>query len=109
MGPRLLPRHLGAVRSSSVSTIGRRRASMAIAKAERLMNLALCLLGSGRPLSKRDLRSSIEAYLEVGSEDAFNRMFERDKDDLRELGMVIETVESVDGEIGYVARRDRNQ
>ncbi|TDC23456.1 WYL domain-containing protein [Streptomyces sp. 8K308] len=82
---------------------------MAIAKAERLMNLALCLLGSGRPLSKRDLRSSIEAYLEVGSEDAFNRMFERDKDDLRELGMVIETVESIDGEVGYVARRDRNQ
>ncbi|RKN12759.1 helix-turn-helix transcriptional regulator [Streptomyces radicis] len=82
---------------------------MAIAKAERLMNLALCLLGSGRPLSKRDLRTSIEAYLEVTSEDAFNRMFERDKDDLRELGMVIETVESVEGDIGYVARRDRNQ
>ncbi|MDT0305970.1 WYL domain-containing protein [Streptomyces sp. DSM 44917] len=82
---------------------------MAIAKAERLMNLALCLLGSGRPLSKRELRTSIEAYMEVGSEDAFNRMFERDKDDLRELGMVIETVESLEGEIGYVARRDRNR
>ncbi|WP_326599987.1 helix-turn-helix transcriptional regulator [Streptomyces sp. NBC_01803] len=82
---------------------------MAIAKAERLMNLALCLLGTGRPLSKRELRTSIEAYIEVASEDAFNRMFERDKDDLRELGMVIETVESVDGDVGYVARRDRNQ
>ncbi len=82
---------------------------MAIAKAERLMNLALCLLGTGRALTKRELRTSIEAYIEVGSEDAFNRMFERDKDDLRELGMVIETVESIDGDIGYVARRDRNQ
>ncbi|MFR9722995.1 helix-turn-helix transcriptional regulator [Streptomyces sp. MS19] len=82
---------------------------MAIAKAERLMNLALCLLGTGRPLSKRELRASIEAYLEVGSEDAFNRMFERDKDDLRELGLVIETVESLDGETGYHARRDHNQ
>jgi proteasome accessory factor B len=82
---------------------------MAIAKAERLMNLALCLLGTGRPLTKRELRTSIEAYLEVGSEDAFNRMFERDKDDLRELGMVIETVENLDGDVGYVARRDRNQ
>jgi proteasome accessory factor B len=82
---------------------------MAIAKAERLMNLALCLLGTGRPLSKRELRTSIEAYLEVGGEDAFNRMFERDKDDLRELGMVIETVESLDGEVGYLAHRDRNQ
>ncbi|GAA1929035.1 WYL domain-containing protein [Streptomyces sodiiphilus] len=82
---------------------------MAIAKAERLMNLALCLLGTGRPLSKRELRTSIEAYIEAGTEDSFNRMFERDKDDLRELGMVIETVESVDGDTGYVARRDSNR
>jgi proteasome accessory factor B len=82
---------------------------MAIAKAERLMNLALCLRGSGRPLSKRELRASIEAYIEAGSEDAFNRMFERDKDDLRELGMVIETVEGLDGEVGYLARRDSNR
>ncbi|MCQ8773950.1 helix-turn-helix transcriptional regulator [Streptomyces telluris] len=102
---------------------------MAIAKAERLMNLALCLLGTRRPLSKRELRGSIEAYLEAfgpgngtasgtasgapdnaaGSDDAFNRMFERDKDDLRELGLIIETVESVDGETGYLARRDSNR
>ncbi|MFD9790703.1 helix-turn-helix transcriptional regulator [Streptomyces sp. NPDC059070] len=90
---------------------------MAIAKAERLMNLALCLLGARRPLSKRELRGSIEAYVEAtgpggnaaGSDDAFNRMFERDKDDLRELGLVIETVENLDGEIGYLARRDSNR
>ncbi|MFB6819645.1 helix-turn-helix transcriptional regulator [Streptomyces sp. NPDC056347] len=82
---------------------------MAIAKAERLMNLALCLLGTRRPLSKRELRGSIEAYLEAGSDDAFNRMFERDKDDLRELGLVIETVENLDGETGYLARRDSNR
>ncbi|WP_103504588.1 MULTISPECIES: YafY family protein [Streptomyces] len=82
---------------------------MAIAKAERLMNLALCLRGASRPLSKRELRTSIEAYIEAGGEDAFNRMFERDKDDLRELGMVIETVENLDGEVGYVARPDSNR
>ncbi|WP_405710989.1 MULTISPECIES: helix-turn-helix transcriptional regulator [unclassified Streptomyces] len=82
---------------------------MAIAKAERLMNLALCLLGTRRPLSKRELRGSIEAYLEAGSDDAFNRMFERDKDDLRELGLIIETVENLDGDTGYLARRDRNR
>ncbi|MER6718137.1 MULTISPECIES: helix-turn-helix transcriptional regulator [Streptomyces] len=82
---------------------------MAIAKAERLMNLALCLLGTRRPLSKRELRGSIEAYLEAGSDDAFNRMFERDKDDLRELGLVIETVENLDGDTGYLARRDSNR
>ncbi|MEC4016667.1 helix-turn-helix transcriptional regulator [Streptomyces sp. H27-D2] len=82
---------------------------MAIAKAERLMNLALCLLGTRRPLSKRELRGSIEAYIEAGSDDSFNRMFERDKDDLRELGLVIETVESLDGDTGYLARRDSNR
>lgn len=90
---------------------------MAIAKAERLMNLALCLLGTRRPLTKRELRASIEAYVEAfgtgdggtGSDDSFNRMFERDKDDLRELGLVIETVEGLDGETGYLARRDSNR
>ncbi|MGP4004350.1 helix-turn-helix transcriptional regulator [Streptomyces sp. 8N706] len=82
---------------------------MAIAKAERLMNLALCLLGTRRPLSKRELRASIEAYIDAGSDDAFNRMFERDKDDLRELGLVIETVEGLEGDTGYLARRDSNR
>ena len=93
---------------------------MAIAKAERLMNLALCLLGARRPLTKRELRDSIEAYVEAfgvssgagtrpTSDESFNRMFERDKDDLRELGLVIDTVENLDGETGYVARRDSNR
>ncbi|MCZ7413400.1 MULTISPECIES: helix-turn-helix transcriptional regulator [unclassified Streptomyces] len=82
---------------------------MAIAKAERLMNLALCLLGTRRPLTKRELRSTIEAYLEAASDEAFNRMFERDKDDLRELGLIIDTVENVDGDAAYQARRDLNQ
>ena len=82
---------------------------MAIAKAERLMNLALCLMNTRRPLSKRELRDSIEAYRDFASEDAFNRMFESDKDDLRELGLVIETVDALDGETGYLARRDRNR
>jgi predicted DNA-binding transcriptional regulator YafY len=86
---------------------------MAIAKAERLMNLALCLMNTRRPLSKRELRESIEAYREAwqhGSEDAFNRMFERDKDDLRELGLVIDVDENtLDGESGYLARPDRNR
>ncbi|MFF1867986.1 WYL domain-containing protein [Streptomyces sp. CB03911] len=86
---------------------------MAIAKAERLMNLALCLMNTRRPLSKKELRESVEAYREAwqnGSEDAFNRMFERDKDDLRELGLVIDVDEnSLDGELGYLARADRNR
>jgi predicted DNA-binding transcriptional regulator YafY len=86
---------------------------MPIAKSERLMNLALCLMNTKRPLSKRELRDSIEAYREAAdsaSEDSFNRMFERDKDDLRELGLVIDVDENaLDGELGYLARRDRNR
>ncbi|MFC1421208.1 helix-turn-helix transcriptional regulator [Streptacidiphilus cavernicola] len=86
---------------------------MPIAKSERLMNLALCLMNTKRPLSKRELRDSIEAYREAAdsaSEDSFNRMFERDKDDLRELGLVIDVDENaLDGEQGYLARRDRNR
>ena len=48
--------------------------------------------------------------LEAGGDpETVRRKFERDKDDLRELGLVIDTVESLDGEIGYQARRDRNR
>ena len=36
-------------------------------------------------------------------------MFERDKDDLRELGLVIDTVEGLDGDIGYRAQHDSNR
>ena len=83
---------------------------MAIAKAERLMNLALCLLGTRRPLSKRELRGVHRGLPRSRvATTSFNRMFERDKDDLRELGLVIETVENLDGEIGYLARRDSNR
>ncbi|MET7641944.1 WYL domain-containing protein [Streptomyces sp. NPDC005438] len=82
---------------------------MAIAKAERLMSLALCLLGTRRALSKRELRTSLEAYRAANSDESFNRMFERDKEDLRELGLVIDTVEGLDGETGYLARRDSNR
>ncbi|OIV38403.1 WYL domain-containing protein [Mangrovactinospora gilvigrisea] len=89
---------------------------MAIPKAERLMNLALCLMNARRPLSKRELRASIEAYASLdggpggADEAAFNRMFERDKEDLRELGLVIETGESpLDGETGYLAKRASNR
>jgi proteasome accessory factor B len=89
---------------------------MPIPKAERLMNLALCLMNTKRPLSKRELRASIEAYHEgaaagTDAEDAaFNRMFERDKEDLRELGLIIETGDSpVDGDIGYLAHRGSNR
>jgi proteasome accessory factor B len=74
------------------------------AKTERLMNLVLCLLYTRRPLPKSRIRQMVEAYQRAASDEAFDRMFERDKDELRELGipLVTEDLNSIfDDEPGY--------
>ncbi len=74
------------------------------AKTERLMNLVLCLLYTRRPLPKSRIRTIVEQYQAAASDEAFDRMFERDKDELRELGipLVTEDLGSVwDDEPGY--------
>lgn len=74
------------------------------AKTERLMNLTLCLLYTRRPLPKSRIRQIVEQYQSAASDEAFDRMFERDKDELRELGipLVTEDLGSVwDDEPGY--------
>lgn len=63
-------------------------------KLERLLNLTAALLSTPRPLSAQDLRERIGGYPE--SKAAFRRSFERDKDDLRSMGVPIR-VESVPG------------
>lgn len=60
-------------------------------KSERLMNLLIALLSTRRYLTKQELRGIIEDYRAKTDEAAFSRMFERDKDELRELGVDIET------------------
>ncbi len=60
---------------------------MVAAKTERLLNLVICLLYTRRPLTKSQIRASVAQYAETGSDEAFDRMFERDKDELRELGI----------------------
>jgi proteasome accessory factor B len=57
-------------------------------KSERLVNLTIALLATKRYLTKSEIFRSIEGY--DGSEDSIERMFERDKDDLRSLGIEIE-------------------
>ena len=57
-------------------------------KSERLVNLTIALLATKRYLTKSEIFRSIEGY--EGSEDSVERMFERDKDDLRSLGIDIE-------------------
>jgi proteasome accessory factor B len=80
------------------------------AKTERLLNLVLCLLYTRRPLPKSKIREVVPQYGSAASDEAFDRMFERDKDELRELGipLVTEDIGGVwDDELGYrIDQRD---
>lgn len=79
-------------------------------KSERLVSLTIALLATKRFLTKNEIFNSIEGY--EGEADAKERMFERDKEDLRNLGITIE-VGSFDplfeDEAGYRIRADEYQ
>lgn len=80
---------------------------MAQPKSERLMNLVICLLVARTYVPKSRVRQVVGGYGDQ-SDEAFERMFERDKDELRALGIPIETGshESLfDDEPGYRIRR----
>ena len=68
---------------------------MAARRAERLVNLVICLLSTRQYLSAERIRDSVPGYEEadgsVQADDAFKRMFERDKAELRDLGIPLET------------------
>lgn len=59
---------------------------MAVPKAERLLNLIVCLLETERPVTARQIHDTVPGYAGQGYE-AFKRMFERDKEALREVGI----------------------
>jgi proteasome accessory factor B len=65
---------------------------------ERLFSLVLALLSSEAGLTKSEILSTVQGYRQrfVHSGDNANleRQFERDKDDVRELGVPLETIES---------------
>ncbi len=85
------------------------RPSPAAAKTERLLNLVIALLYTRQPLSKARIRAAVPQYHD-STDEAFDRMFERDKDELRELGIPLRT-EVIDAffddESGY--RIDRRE
>lgn len=64
---------------------------MSPGKSERLLNLLIALLSTRRYLSREALRSMVEPYREARSDTAFERQFERDKEELRSIGIEIET------------------
>ena len=59
-------------------------------KTERLMNLLILLLSSRAYLPKHKLRDNLEDYRHAASDEAFEKMFERDKEELRSLGIPVE-------------------
>ena len=68
---------------------------MAARKSERLLNLLIALLVSRSYVTKERLRGVIDQYRDA-NDDAFEKMFERDKEELRSLGIPIE--------VGYLDR-----
>ena len=73
-------------------------------KTERLLNLVICLLSTRQFLAKEQIRTAVPQYAECPSDEAFDRMFERDKEELRDMGVPLETGGNdawFDDEIGY--------
>lgn len=64
---------------------------MAAQRTERLLNLVIALLATHRWLTKEQIRHAVPQYADCDSTEAFDRMFERDKEDLRELGVPLIT------------------
>lgn len=61
-------------------------------KVERLLNLVICLLSAKNYVTAEFIRANVVGYQdETRSDDAFNRMFERDKTELRDLGVPLVT------------------
>jgi len=80
---------------------------VAARKSERLLNLLITLLVSRSYVTKGRIRSVVEQYRDAG-DDAFEKMFERDKDELRSLGIPIEVGHldrAFDDEPGYRVER----
>ena len=79
-------------------------------KSERLVNLTIALLATKRYLTKSEIFNSVDGY--EGTAETKERMFERDKDDLRSLGIEIE-VGSFDplfnDEAGYKIKQEKYQ
>ena len=76
-------------------------------KVERLMNLVIALLSTSRFLTAEKIRDSVVGYGECPTEEAFSRMFERDKSELRDLGIPLETgkISAFDPIEGYRIKR----
>ncbi|TAM92362.1 MAG: WYL domain-containing protein [Jatrophihabitans sp.] len=84
---------------------------MAARRAERLVNLVICLLSTRQFLSAERIRDAVPGYERADgdpkTDEAFKRMFERDKAELRDLGIPLETGRNsaFDTDEGYRIKR----
>ncbi len=72
------------------------------------MNLVIALLATHGYLTAERIRANVYGYGDSPSDEAFSRMFERDKNELRDLGIPLETgrVSRLDPTEGYRINRD---
>jgi proteasome accessory factor B len=76
-------------------------------RTERLLSIVVLLLSSRRYLTAEQIRAAVSGYPE--EQEAFKRMFERDKEELRDLGIPLETgrAAAIDDDLGYrISRQD---
>ena len=72
------------------------------------MNLVIALLSAEGYLPAERIRRSVGGYAESPSGEAFSRMFERDKNELRDMGIPLETgrISALDPTDGYRINRE---
>ncbi|MFF1529251.1 helix-turn-helix transcriptional regulator [Cellulomonas sp. NPDC058312] len=76
--------------------------------AERLLNLVIALVHTPGRMTKEQIRRTVAGYGDAPSDESFERMFERDKDTLRDLGIPVATVTAAGhgDDIGYRIDQD---
>src|SRR5258705_664445 len=72
------------------------------------MNLVIALLSTRSFITAERIRETVYGYSDSATDEAFSRMFERDKNELRDLGIPLETgrVSQFDPTEGYRINRE---
>lgn len=76
---------------------------MEVTRTERLLNLVIALLAARVPVPRSAIQQSVAGYDPDAKVAAFERMFERDKEELRAMGIPVATILDAHGEVqGYL-------
>jgi len=80
-------------------------AEQRVDRTERLLNLVFALMASRVPMHRSVIAATVPGYAPDANPAALERMFERDKDELRSMGIPVETVLDANGDVaGYVIK-----